>query len=98
MNTKFEYTGKANPQRDHQAKVGFYTIEGRAQSMISNANVTLKTRYKMCKEALQTATFLDGLTVMTRDGETVTLCKHWMGSIPNFAPKLSMWGEAVVVK
>ena len=40
--------------------------------MISNTNVTLKTRYKMCKEALQTATFLDRLTVMTRDGETVT--------------------------
>ena len=52
----------------------------------------------MCKEALQTALFLDRLTMVTRDGNIATGYEHWMGNVPNFASKLHTWGEAVFVK
>ena len=98
LNLSFEYTGKETPQRNHLAEVGFSTLGGRGRAMMRNANVPLKIRYKVCKEALMTATRLDGLTVVSRGGKLATRYEHWMGAIPKFASKLRTWGEAGVVK
>ena len=60
--------------------------------------MSLKIRYKVCKEAFKTATVMDGLTLVTSDGKTATKFEHWMGSDPKFASKLRMWGKAGVKK
>ena len=66
--------------------------------MTRNGNLSSKIRYKVCKEALKTATFLGGLTVATHDGKTETLYDYFMGSFPNFASKLRLWVKVGVLK
>ena len=66
--------------------------------MTSNANVSLKMRYKVCNKALQTVRFLDRLTAVTHDGKIATQYKHWIRNVPSFVSKFCTWGEASVIK
>ena len=65
--------------------------------MKRNVNVSMKIRYKMCKEALKTVTFLERLTVARRGRKAVKQYENWMGSVPNFASKLHTWSKAGVI-
>ena len=47
LKLELEYAGKVTLQIEHLFNVRFYTIEGRAQSMMRNSNVSFKTRYKV---------------------------------------------------
>ena len=64
------------------------------------ANVPLKHRYKLFKEAFTTITQLDWLAVIEIDGVYKTRYRHWKDSDndPKFAKYLRTWGEAGTVK
>ena len=96
--TKFQFTARATPQQNSKAEKAFDTITGRGISMMNAANLGQKERCQLCKEAYQCATLTDGLTVITRNGETKTRYEHWCGKLPKFAHHLRTWGEAGVVK
>ena len=66
--------------------------------MMNAANVPLPKRYILFREALHTATLLDGLRLVTLNGKTATRFEHWGDQIPRFAYHLRTWGEAGVVK
>ena len=66
--------------------------------MMHHSNVPMEDRYMVCKEALMTATRLDGLTVVVRSGKTDTRYEHYMGKVPSFLLRLRAWGEAGVLK
>ena len=62
-----------------------------------HANLPLKLRYLLFKEALNTATLLDGLIVVKIDGVEKPRVVHWCGELPRFANYLRTWGEAGTV-
>ena len=97
LNVQFEFTGRATPQRNHLAELGFAVIANRGRAMMHRANVPLTDRYKLFKEAFKTATLLDGLVVITIDGKEATRYEHWCGKNPDFTAHLRVWGEAGTV-
>jgi hypothetical protein len=98
MNLNFEYTGRDTSQRNHLAEVAFHTIANRGRAIMNRANVPLKYRYVLWREAFKTVTLLDGLVVIDMKGNKGTRYMHWEGSIPDFAKQLRVWGEAGSVK
>ena len=84
LNMEFEYTGKDTPQIDHLAKMGLYNIGGSGHALTRNPKVSLKVRYKVCKEALQTVIFMDRLNAVTSDGKIATRYYHCVVSVPRF--------------
>jgi hypothetical protein len=62
------------------------------------ANVPMKERYKLFREAFKTATLLDGLIPIKLDGKMKPRVVHWSGKLPDFAKHLRTWGEAGTVK
>ena len=55
--------------------------------MMHHSNVPTDDRYMVCKEALMTATRLDGLTFVVRSGKTSTRYEHYMGKVSVFASR-----------
>ena len=98
LNLSFEYTGRATPQRNHLAELGFAIILPRAKAMMHAANVPEDVRPVLCKECINCSTMLDWLVAITLDGITKTRIEHWCGSLPQFSKGLRVWGEAGVVK
>jgi hypothetical protein len=66
--------------------------------MMYCANIPDKVKPKVCRDAFHTATKLDGLILITLDGEKKTPYKHWCGAKPAFAEHLRTWGKAGTVK
>ena len=97
FNTKIQFTSRATPQQNSPVEKKFDTLTGRGVSMMNAANLGRKERCKLFKEAFTTAAMLDGLTVITRNGETKTRYEHWNGVLPKFSKHLKKWGEAGVV-
>jgi hypothetical protein len=79
-------------------ELAFATIINKAQAMMASANIPVEVRYKLWKEAIQTATDLDGLILRTMEGITKTWYEHAYGSNPKFATHLWTWEEAGTVK
>jgi hypothetical protein len=98
LGINFEYTGKATPQRNHLAELAFTVLLGRARAMMQLANVPKETKYRLYKEAIKTATLLDGLVVSEINGKLGTRYEHWSGKNPQFINHLRTWGEAGTVK
>ena len=94
----FEYTARDTPQQNHLAELAFATVINKARAMMAEANIPEGTRYKLCKEAIKTATDLDGLLLSTLNGLTKTRYEHAFGKNPKFAKHLRTWGEAGTVK
>ena len=94
---QFEYTARATPQQNSPVEKKFDTIYGKARAMMFNANVTLDKRYVLGKEAIMTATLLDGLKVESIEDTSATRFEHW-NSLPKWSSNLRTWGEAGVVK
>lgn len=105
LNLTFEYTGKETPQRNHLVELGFATISGRSRAMLSAARIPLELRYKVSKEALRTATMLDGLAIIDIDGRKKSRYEHFnedyehhSGGLPQWTTNMRTFGEAGVVK
>jgi hypothetical protein len=87
------------PQQNHLAEIAFATLSNRGHAMMYRVNIPDKVKPKVCRDAFQTATKLDGLILITLDGETKTRYEHWCGTKPAFfAVHLHTWGEAGTVK
>ena len=94
----FEYTARDTPQQNRLAELAFATLANRGRAMIHAENIPIKLRYKIFKEAFQTATLMDGLDVINIDGKEDTRYKHRFARNPAFADHLRIWGEAGTVK
>ena len=66
--------------------------------MMIHAKIPQTLRYKLWREAYQTATLIDSLVLVELDGRKATRIEHWGKPIPLFAYVLRTWGEAGVVK
>jgi hypothetical protein len=98
LGIKYKYTARDTPQQNHLAELAFATIINKARAMMVSANIPVEVRYKLWKEAIQTATDLDGLILRTVEGITKTRYEHAYGSNPKFAAHLWTWGKAGTVK
>jgi hypothetical protein len=94
----FEYTASNTPQQNHLAELAFATVINKARAMMAAAYVPLNVRYKLWKEAICTATDLDGLLLVTLNNKVATKYEHAFGKNPKFALHLQTWGEARAVK
>ena len=98
LNIKFEYTARDTPQQNSVVEKGFDTLYCRGRAMMNAANIPVRNRYRIFREAFKCATHLDNLTIIELDGKKATRYEHWGGSLPKFAKHLRTWGEAGVVK
>jgi hypothetical protein len=98
LNIEFEYTARDTPQQNHLAELGFAIIANRGRALMHKANIPELVRYKVWREAFQTATLLDGLTIVELNGINDTRFKHWGKENPKFVHHLRTWGEAGTVK
>ena len=89
---QFEFTRRDTPQQKHLADRAFSDIAGRGRAMMSAAKVPKCYREKFWREAFQTATFLDGLTVIELDNKKLTRFEHWENQLPCFVKNLREWG------
>jgi hypothetical protein len=85
---RFEFTGRHTPQQNHLAEVGFATIAGHGRAMMSATKVPKCYSEIFWREAFQTATYLDGLTVVELEDKTLTRFEHWKGQLPRFVNNL----------
>jgi hypothetical protein len=53
---------------------------------------------KFWREDFQTATYLDGLTVVELEDKKLTRFEHCEGQLPRFVNNLRKWGEIGIVK
>ena len=95
---QFEYTASYTPQQNSRIEKGFETILNRGRAMLVAANIPENRRYLFAKEAFQTATKLDDLTVIEFKGKEKCRLQHWGEDIPNFVHSMIPWGWAGVVK
>ena len=96
--TEFEFTGRATPQRNHLAELGFAILANRGRAILKAANVPMELRKILWREAFMTATVLDGLTIINIDDIVQSRIEHWGLKLPEFAKYLKNWGEAGTVK
>ena len=66
---RFEFTGRDTPQRNHLAEVAFATIAGHGRAIMSAAGVPKHYRENFWREAFQTATYLNGFTMVEFDNK-----------------------------
>ena len=66
--------------------------------MMMAAHVPLHKRYKLYREALSTATKLEGLTIVETGTAICTRYELWGDEIPKFLQHLRIWGECGVVQ
>jgi Reverse transcriptase (RNA-dependent DNA polymerase)/Zinc knuckle len=98
LNVKFEYTGRDTPQRNSLAEVAFHTLASRGRAIMNAANIPKALKFLLWREAFQTVTLLDNLTVITINGKENTRYGHWENENPKYLKYLRTWGEAGVVK
>jgi hypothetical protein len=95
---QFEFTGRDTPQQNHLAEVAFSTIAGRGRAMMSATKVPKCYRENFWREAFQTTTFLDGLTVIELKNKKLTRFEQSENQLPSFVKNLREWGEVGSVK
>ena len=98
LNMEFEFTARDTPQQNHLAELGFAVLANKTRTLMTAANIPFDKRFKLWKEAVKTATLLDGLLVVEMNGVFKTRFEHAFGSNPKFAKHLRTWGEAGTVK
>jgi hypothetical protein len=98
FNIQCKYTAAMTPHQNHLAELGFAVLANCGCTLMAQANVPIKVRYKVWKEAFKRATFLDGLTVIMIDGKMAMPYVHWCSKNPKLASHLRTWGEASIVK
>jgi hypothetical protein len=91
LNLTFEFTARDTPQQNHLAELGFVSLANKGRALMAKANVLLMVRYKLFKEAFNTATLLDGLMTVEVDGKLATRYQHFCGKNPAFVKDLRIW-------
>ena len=84
LGINFEFTPRNTPQMNHLVEVGFAVIANKGRALMHYANVPFEMRYKLFRDALQTATMLDGLVVVEITSVKSPRCKHYYGCMPNW--------------
>ena len=97
LGINFEFTPRNTPQQNHLVEVGFAVIANKGRSLMHYANVPFEMRYKLFRDALQTATMLDGLVVVEINSVKAPRCKHYYGCMPKWVKHLRTWGEVGTV-
>ena len=87
LNIEAEYKAVNTPQQNHLAELSFYILANRGRALMHRANLPVKERYKLFREALTTVTQLDWLAIIEIDGKTTTRYKHWRNT--NEDPKFA---------
>jgi hypothetical protein len=95
---QFEFTGRYSAQQNHLAEVGFATIVGFGRAMMSAAKVPKCYHENFWREAFQTATHLDGLTVGELEDKKLKRFEHWEGQLPRFVNNFRELDEVGIVK
>jgi hypothetical protein len=80
------------------AELGFATLGNKGRALMVKANIPEKYRYHLFREALCTATDLDGLVIIEVNGKQETRPFHMFGKNPEWASHLRTFGEAGTVK
>ena len=95
-----EYTAVNTPQQSHLAELSFHILGNRWRALMHRANLPLKIRYTLFREAITTVTHLDWISVITLNGIGKTRYQHWSEKNKDlsFAKYLRTWGEAGTVK
>ena len=65
--------------------------------MFIAANIPVKLRYSLFREAFQHATDLDNLVIIELNNKEMTRYEHYGEAIPKWANHMRTWGEAGVV-
>ena len=60
-----EYTALNTPQQNHLAELSFHILANQGRALMQRANVPLKMRYTLFREAITTVTQLDWLAVIS---------------------------------
>jgi hypothetical protein len=94
----FEKTARDTPQQNSLAKIGLTVIANKARTLMAQANIPQRIKYKIFREAYKTAAILDEYVVIKRHSIEDTRYVHWCGANPNFTNHLHTWGEAGTVK
>jgi hypothetical protein len=94
LNLEFEFTARDTPQQNHLVKLGFAVLPNKARTLMKAAHVPFTKRLKIWKEAVKTATLLDGLLIIKIDGQAETRFEHAFRTNPKSVNHLRTWGEA----
>ena len=73
----YEYTSRNTPQQNHLVELGFAVLANCGRALMIRANVPMKERYMLFREAFMTATLLDGLITIAIGGVTATRYVHF---------------------
>jgi hypothetical protein len=87
-----EYMMAMMPQQNHLHKIRFSILANHGHALMAQANIPMKVRYNVWKEAFNLTTLLDSLTVTTINGKTTMCYVHWTGGNPKFVNYLRTWG------
>ena len=73
---------------------GFATCANRGRALMAAANLPLDERYAIGFKAMETASKLGGLTVITLEDEDMSRYEHFFGKgrLPSFVKHLRTWG------
>ena len=72
-----EYTVGDTPQNNSEVGVGILTFSNLLREMIISENVPCSLRYKLFREDMNMATFLNGLVVIESNGDIAASFEHW---------------------
>jgi hypothetical protein len=82
---EFKYTDRAMPHHNHMAELLFATLGNKGRTSMVQANIPVKYRYHLFREAFSTATDLGGLVVIEIKGKRASIYKHMYTKNPVWA-------------
>ena len=75
-----EYILRDTLQHNHLVELAFAAIGNKGRAMLVHANVPMKYRIHLYREAFKTATDLNGLMMVTVNSKRATHYQHMFGS------------------
>lgn len=88
LGLEYKYTARDMPQQNHLEELGFTSLANKGRALIYHANLPPKIKMRLFTETFETATILDGLTVIEIDGLTMTRFEHFHGMPPKITDYL----------
>jgi hypothetical protein len=88
----YEYTARDTPQHNQLAELGFAFFGNKVRALMVRANIPMKPRYTLFREAFQTATDLYSLVITTVVTKKATRHEHIYGCNPKWMKFLHIWG------
>ena len=80
-----EYTTRDTSQHNHLAEVAIATIVNKGRTMMIEAKLPEEMKYMLQHKAMETAAKLDGMVIVTIDGQSKPRFEHWSGQLPKFS-------------